>query len=231
MYLVLSILDWLKTNEYLAVWLEGIALVAIFLWDRFDASQQHEQTLAQMETMQNQARATETAANAANKSAETLVNSERAWVLVDIGRLPPFTPDPNQLQVLWIFPTIKNYGKTVARIKRVAGVIKLIPEGEKLPVVPEYPIGQGFDLRVDTVLPPEVPVRPRLAVTGNEFIRVQNGELQLIVHGLVEYFDGVSENPRCSAYCFGYQIQSGFSPSETGFYSYLTAPPAYTECT
>ena len=163
--LVPSALKWLDSHQYLALWLEGIALLVIFIWDRIDASQQLKQTLAQMEIMRNQARATETAANAANKSTEALINSERAWVLVDIGKLPPFEPDPNQLQVLWIFPTIKNYGKTVARIKRVAGVIKLIPEGDKLPVVPEYPIGQGFDLRVDTVLPPEVPVQPRLAVT------------------------------------------------------------------
>jgi len=33
------------------------------------------------------------------------------------------------------------------------------------------------------------------------------------------------------AYCFGYVIQSGYSPAETGFYPYLAAPPAYTECT
>jgi hypothetical protein len=64
--------------------LEGIALLAIFIWDRIDASQQHKQTLAQMEITRNQARATEAAANAANKSAEALINSERAWVIAEL---------------------------------------------------------------------------------------------------------------------------------------------------
>jgi len=74
------------TNWYepIAIWLEGIALVLIFVWDRIDASQQHKQTLTQMEIMRNQARATEMAANAATKSAEALINSERAWIIPEL---------------------------------------------------------------------------------------------------------------------------------------------------
>jgi hypothetical protein len=160
-----------------------------------------------------------------------LINSERAWVLVDIGKLPPFDPDPNLVQFLWIFPTIKNYGKTVARIKRVAGIVKLIPEGKKLPIVPEYILGQGFDQQIDTVLAPEVAMQPRLGISGDEMIKVRQGKLSLFVHGFIEYLDGVSAQQRRSAYCFGYVIQGGFSPAETGFYPYLDAPSAYTECT
>jgi hypothetical protein len=76
--------DWLKTHESVAIWIEGIALLAIFIWDRVDASQQHKQTLAQMEIMENQARATETAALAASKSVEALINSERAWIIAEL---------------------------------------------------------------------------------------------------------------------------------------------------
>jgi hypothetical protein len=168
---------------------------------------------------------------AINRQTTTAQNSERAWVLVDIGKLPPFKSDPNQLQILWIFPTIKNYGRTVARIKRVAGIVKLIPEGQNLPVVPEYILGQGFDDKIDIVLPPEVPIQPRLSVSGDEFLEVQKGKFSLFVHGFIEYFDGVSEKRRRSAYCFGYVIQGGYSPAKTGFYPYLSAARAYTECT
>src|SRR5690242_2727620 len=73
--------NWFDSHQYIALWLEGIALLAIFIWDRIDASQQHKQTLTQMGIMQNQARATETAANAATKSAEALISSERAWII------------------------------------------------------------------------------------------------------------------------------------------------------
>jgi hypothetical protein len=183
-----TILNWFKTYESIAIWLEGIALLAIFIWDRIDSHQQHKQTLAQMEIMRNQALATETAANAANKNTKALINSERAWMLVDIGKLPPFDPDPNQLQFLWIFPTIKNCGKTVARIKRIRGFVKLIPEGQDLPIVPEYILGQGFDEQVDIVLPPDVPVQARLGVSGDEFTKVREGKFSLFVHGFIELF-------------------------------------------
>jgi hypothetical protein len=63
-------LSWLDSHQYLALWLEGIALLAIFIWDRSDASQQHKQTLAQMEIMRNQA--------------EAIINSERAWVVAEL---------------------------------------------------------------------------------------------------------------------------------------------------
>jgi hypothetical protein len=47
--------------------------------------------------------------------------------------------------------------------------VKLIPEGEKLPVVPEYTLGQGFDEQIDIVLPPEVPMQPRNPSTNPFF--------------------------------------------------------------
>src|SRR6266481_3542167 len=82
MYSVLSATpNWFDSHQYIALWLEGIALLLIFAWDRWDSHQQHRQTLAQMEIMRGQARATETAANAASKSAEALISSERAWII------------------------------------------------------------------------------------------------------------------------------------------------------
>jgi hypothetical protein len=46
---------WLDSHQYLALWIEGIALLLIFAWDRWDSHQQHKQTLAQMGIMQRQA--------------------------------------------------------------------------------------------------------------------------------------------------------------------------------
>jgi hypothetical protein len=40
--------------EPIAVWLEGIALVAIFIWDRIEGSQQQEETVKQLEVAQDQ---------------------------------------------------------------------------------------------------------------------------------------------------------------------------------
>src|SRR6266403_5288805 len=52
-----TIINWLKTYDFIAIWLEGIALVAIFVWDRLDSRKQHEETLAQMEVSQKQVEA------------------------------------------------------------------------------------------------------------------------------------------------------------------------------
>jgi len=83
--------NWFGSHEYVAIWLEGIALVFIFGLDWWvyrksvaDRKNQHDESVAQMEIMRNQARATEVAANAANKSAEALINSERAWIIAEL---------------------------------------------------------------------------------------------------------------------------------------------------
>jgi hypothetical protein len=170
------------------------------------------------------------AAEAGLLNAQTLIASERAWVLVDIGNLPDFQPDANTVQILWIFPTIKNYGKTPARIKRVRGIVKLIPEGEELPATPIYAPGQGFDDKVNLVLPPDVPMQPRLGISGQEFIQVLGQKVTLYIHGSVDYLD-VGEAERTSAYCYIYVIQGGFSPNKSGFYPAFDVPAAYTDCT
>ena len=42
-----QLFSFLKNNEWIALWVEGLALVAIFIWDRIDAADQHEKTLEQ----------------------------------------------------------------------------------------------------------------------------------------------------------------------------------------
>jgi hypothetical protein len=61
--MVETVFNWLKTYESVAIWLEGIALVLIFVWDRVDSRKQHEETLSQL---------------------HALTNTERAWVMVNV---------------------------------------------------------------------------------------------------------------------------------------------------
>jgi hypothetical protein len=68
-----AVYHWLRTNQQsLALWLEGIALVAIFILELVEYKRQgqerkdqHDESVAQMKIMQSQA--------------DALVNSERAW--------------------------------------------------------------------------------------------------------------------------------------------------------
>src|SRR6202521_895518 len=72
---------WLHEHESVAIWLEGIALVAIFILDwkqrkdqRKDREEQHRETLKQMDIMQSHADASRDNAIAAKDS------FEREWL-------------------------------------------------------------------------------------------------------------------------------------------------------
>jgi len=45
---------WFQSHEFVAIWLDGIALVAIFVWDRIDSQEQHRETLKQIVNTQRQ---------------------------------------------------------------------------------------------------------------------------------------------------------------------------------
>jgi hypothetical protein len=62
--------SFLGNNEWIALWVEGLALVAIFFWDRKDAKADHEETL-------NQIRLT-------RKQIEISQNAERAWLVAEL---------------------------------------------------------------------------------------------------------------------------------------------------
>jgi hypothetical protein len=87
-----AIWTWLQAHEQsLAIWLEGFALVAIFFLELkeykrqgVDRIAQHKESADQMEIMRIQARATETAARAAQESVEAFKNSERAWIIAEL---------------------------------------------------------------------------------------------------------------------------------------------------
>jgi hypothetical protein len=229
-----TVLAWLKANEGVAVWLEAIALMAIFFWDRIDSHQQHKQTLKQMDIMEKQAASTETAANAANKNAEVLINSERAWVFAEIGQLPGnFVPSPNQVQIVNLPITFRNLGKSPGRITKLSARAYQLETSASLPAEPEYrQIGT-----VDILLPPNTATPQGLAMqavsvrlAGSDFIAIQNGDEQLYVYGFIDYLD-LGEKRRETHFCWRYHIPHGFDALSTGFHIMADIPPAYLQCT
>ncbi len=180
-----------------------------------------------------QAWETRRSVNAMQEQSRHIVNTERAWALVEIGEIPEWSPEPNRVEFLWIRPTIKNCGNTMARIKTIRAVVRLVPDGERLPQIPEYPLGQGMDLKgINLILIPNIPIQPiKLGISAEEFIEVRRSEKFLYIHGFIEYSDIMSPTERRTAFCFYYAVQSGFSPDPTRFYLELTAPPGYNEWT
>src|SRR5260370_32274444 len=78
-------MSWLQAHEFLAIWVEGIALVLIFVWDRLDSRNQHREMLAQLQATERQIEASEKNAAAAKATAESIANTERAWVIAELG--------------------------------------------------------------------------------------------------------------------------------------------------
>lgn len=175
--------------------------------------------------------ATRKAADAASDNAKAIINTERAWILVDLTGCR-FEPSPDEMGVFWIRPVVKNSGKTIARIRYIRAIVKLLIDGESLPPEPQYPLGQGADIPdITAMLPPSEPIKPiRLTITSEELSLVHRFERFLYVHGFVVYLD-FSGQERRSNFCYYYAEQREFSPDPSAFYLHLIAPPPYNECT
>lgn len=70
--------NWFSANEWLAIWLEGIALILIFVWDRLDSRKQHEETLAQLQVSQKQLEASLEQVEASHKPFVAFSTAPRA---------------------------------------------------------------------------------------------------------------------------------------------------------
>ena len=216
--------NWFDSHQYVAIWLEGIALVAIFIWDRIDARQQHDQTLAQMEIMRNQAVATEMAANASNKSVEALINSERAWILAEVGESEV---PKDAVRIVWITPIVTNRGKTPGRITRTSIRSRFIPTPGLLPEQPDYanPIDACFTLA------PTVAVRPmKTTMPAQEMLDSREGKGSLYIFGYLDYLDfgGTERKSRFAFRYYATAVEGDVGPP--GFYVSSDMPPVYNEC-
>ena len=185
--------NWFDSHQYLALWLEGIALLAIFIWDRIDASQQHKQTLAQMEVMRIQAHATETAANAANKSAdaankniEIVTNKERARLQIIAGNVPVVSN-----AAIGVLCHLNNVGPTMAFLEG-GGMALVLTAGEitidyarcvAIPLVGTVPANSRTPNEFLITLQPD-PI-----ITDAQALEIRERKLFIHCYGYVRYRD------------------------------------------
>ena len=131
-----TVITWLTTYEFIAIWLEGIALVAIFVWDRLDSRKQHEETLAQLKVAQRQVDASLENANAAKLAAESVINAERAWVMARLSWYDNVHVVTGASQIrdeprvetthVKLKLTCRNEGRTPAWIDQVYGHLEIL---------------------------------------------------------------------------------------------------------
>jgi hypothetical protein len=131
LWTIFDFFGWLRTNEQsIAIWLEGIALVAIFFLELKeyrrqgrDKKEQRDEWVKQMAIMQSQADAAKANAEAAKLGAQAVLNSERAWIEIILGpATQPDYQDDAQSVSSGLFECsiqIENKGKTIAYIESV----------------------------------------------------------------------------------------------------------------
>lgn len=213
-----SFTAWLNKYEAIAIWLEGIALVAIFIWDRRDARADHEQMLAQLRIAQQQA-------TASQATAQSLINSERAWI-----KIYPFSFKLiacNRLN--W---AIINSGRTTARITQVRVRCK-----KYAPIVTYDPTPV---FRADAIVFPEVPLPPEDTLSVWSYIEAGEdrdyegltqqsiGEIrerghELVAYASVNYVDSFGK-PHEARFCYYYAL------AFEDFRVSLQAPAEYHKC-
>ena len=179
--------------------------------------------------IQDVAKAAAKNADATHKTVEALMMGQRAWVIVTIGDIPPFTPEPNTLEILWVKPTFINCGKTPARITRIRAREHQVSKVDELP---EEPIYEGTGIIVakfdgNAFLPPNANVQPvNVGISGSDFVPIRQGKSVLYLYGFVDYLD-VYDRQRTTRFCFIYHVPGGFNPSPEAFY--LGGPARYNE--
>ncbi len=168
-----------------------------------------------------QAILTRKAANAAKASADGLISSERAWVVVEEAYFKDMKENK------WVTrPKIKNLGKTIARIRKVSLGGALVRRTEKLPDSPAYSESRDFDF---VLCPNQEFPEDELTYILIDHENVRNahtGLFSMYLYGLVEYLD-LAGRERATGFVLIYS--PGYHPQ--GFLPYLSAPTAYYKTT
>jgi hypothetical protein len=144
-----AVFHWLQANESLAIWLEGVALVAIFGLELAEYKRQGQERKEQHDESAAQMKIARDAADAARTSADAVLNSERAWVTVKPYHWSPelratWQPGDDPVpsgempaEVPLFSAQLCNSGKTPAQIDEVA--VRYLYVKQSLSVLPEVP--------------------------------------------------------------------------------------------
>jgi hypothetical protein len=188
----------------------------------------------QIKVMEGHTKAAEDSALAAKRNAEVLVNSERAWIVVDKVYPPKLAVTLYGLAGVgsnsFIFD-LKNVGRTVGRLGTFRTMWSVLPRSEALPEVPNFGPIEGE-------LKNLVPVYGRVMAPGETVERlplfiyelfddqkimdIRNGMSILWCYGRVKYFDFADIEHHMH---FCYRYVSRIDASWTGEEQYISAGP------
>jgi hypothetical protein len=152
-----------------------------------------------------------------------LMNEQRAWLLVSLPAnaseaVARFVPDPMRLEILYIYPVLRNYGKTIARITLAKARLVALPDAQPLPAEPDYEGPDFHTVAATTLLPPDAPAQGlQPGISSMNFTPVRERNATLWLYGFVDYLD-LNDRPHQTRFCFKYHVPGGFNPTPEGFY-------------
>jgi len=211
--------------ETIGVWVEAIALIAIFVLDwkerkenRKERKEQHEETYAQLQAAQSQADASKKSADAATAGAAAAIATVklmrkisrkelRARVFVaSAQRVGPPGPGSFTAEV-----SIKNFGKIPAYDCTYFATMVLRPNPNN-----EFPTLHKKGDEPMLVLPPDAEVKMPLVLHTGTFQNMQDtnvgtGSWAVYIYGEIQYRDGFAKG-RTSTFCMkccGFDYPSG----------------------
>jgi hypothetical protein len=229
-----AVFHWLRTNEQsLAIWLEGLALVAIFWLELKEYKRQGQERKEQHEESATQMRISRDAADAAKASAQALIDGERPWVLVENLILLELLP-MEQNRPVQVRYEIQNYGKTPARLVRARTKFQMSNQMDG-PPNPEIYQDAGGKIP-QRIVPPML--EPRLLnfafLEPDRYLRMEriqainNGDVYFWAYGFVAYRDTLgTDREYMTRFCYCYIVPPLMEPARFC----LAGPPEYNTAT
>ena len=167
-------------------------------------------------------------AEAALLNAKAIIHSERPWVMVQVTTLPGENSAKSLFQI-----SIFNYGKSPAHIVSCKGPIaEYRALADELPIPPNYGVWE-WDKRFlapNDSTPLRQSINPTQIKKEMAIKSLEDGtvmpEGQVVVYGLVEYTDGITDAPYRTAY--SYRLQR-VALSDMGGKLVIAGPRVYNE--
>lgn len=202
-------LDWCTADRVIALATIVYALVTIVMFFAIRS---------QAKAAHRQADIARDAATAAEKSADALINSERAWIVVDDISPPPEVlmpqPSPGPLMVMTFGVRFKNCGRTIARPTDGRIRFHTVETTGGLPPIPDY--GAKGDVHG---LPPGRIIAPNQTFGGGALLEetmlsheqitaIKQHTLSLYFYGFIAYRDFVGDDHEMR-FCYVYRFPTG----------------------
>lgn len=174
-----------------------------------------------------QTTSTKLAADAANKSATYLSNSERAWILVNRVAVTAGAIDrPEGPQQVFVQCEVQNNGRTPARVLEMRAIWKAGPRTDpgktwdenlysptKHLATPRWVVLPDPKLR--TAL--NCPIPGFTGATGQSLPKPDQAGEANFIHGVVRYWDMFSETNRFTRFCYRWDNAGGAGSLPEGF--------------